>query len=222
MEKKTALVVGGTSGLGLQLALQLAETHQVIVTGHNRPEDRRLDFRELHLSGSRDAREDLHEMVSQLPFIDLLIYSAGFLEEGTLTDMDEEGMDLLLYTGLGSPALLLRDLLRKQDRLPGFIAITSTAQWTPRRLESMYTAVKAGLAMFAQSISLDGRVEKTMVAGPGGMNTPFWSKSKRDASAMLDPKWVAEQILKEYLGTYAYKCIKIPRDPARVEVIETR
>jgi short-subunit dehydrogenase len=94
--------------------------------------------------------------------------------------------------------------LAQQNKLKNFIAITSTSQFTPRELESVYTAVKAGLQAFAKSISEDRRVEHTLVFAPGGMNTPFWQDG-RDVSIMLDPKRVAEVVLQEMDLTGRYR-----------------
>ncbi len=76
--------------------------------------------------------------------------------------------------------------------------------------------------MLSNSVSFDERVGKVLVAGPAGMNTRFWEKNPRDMSNMLDPKWVAEQILDQYSGNFKYKFARILRGPARVEVVETR
>jgi hypothetical protein len=41
-------------------------------------------------------------------------------------------------------------------------------------------------------------------------------------SVMLDPKWVAEAIIKEWGESFFYKFARFLRGPARVEVVETR
>ena len=77
--------------------------------------------------------------------------------------------------------------------------------------------------MFANSLSLDSQVGKVLVAAPAGMKTSFWRETTKDTSDMLDPKWVAEQIVKSYNdGQFDYKFIKILRNPPRVEVADAR
>lgn len=146
----------------------------------------------------------------------------GFYQEGNISDVSDEDIANMTNVGLLAPAMLLQRILKKQDKLAGFIAVTSTSQWTPRLLEPIYTAVKSGLGMLANSVSLDERIDRVLVAGPAGMNTRFWENSPRDMSTMLDPKWVAEQVLDQYSGDFKYKLARILRGPARVEVIETR
>jgi short-subunit dehydrogenase involved in D-alanine esterification of teichoic acids len=226
--KKTALVVGGTSGLGLELAVRLTNIYDydVIVTGRTNPKQEQLTFRYLELAppgglpGERNAIRGLVDTVS-LPTIDLLIYAAGFYQEGKIEKVGVDA-DIMLSVGLYAPIVLLEMLLRKQRKLEGFIAITSTSQWTPRLEEPVYTAVKAGLGMLAHSVSLDERVGKVMVAAPSGMKTKFWAEDGRDTSEMLSPSWVADQILLQYMRDYEYMFLKILRQPSRIEIASMR
>lgn len=220
--KPNTLIIGGTSGLGLELALLFNQTHNTFITGRRDPKNDNLTFMSLDLDFQKPLAKDLDQLVTKLPQIDLLIYVAGFYQEGTISDLSDADLANMNHVGLLAPAMLLQRILKKQKGLAGFIAITSTSQWTPRRLEPMYTAVKAGLGTLANSIALDERIGKVLVAGPGGMNTKFWENSPRDLSAMLNPKWVAEQIASAYEGGFRYKCIRLPRESATVEVIEMR
>ena len=221
-EKLNTLIIGGSSGLGLELALKLAPNYEVTVTGRRDPKNEHVTFRTLDLSARSQFSDDLDTFVTQLPQIDLLIYAAGFYQEGDISHVSDEDIANMTNVGLMAPAMLLQRLLKKQDKLSGFIAITSTSQWTPRPLEPVYTAVKAGLAMLANSVSCDERVGKVLVAGPAGMNTRFWENNPRDLSTMLDPTWVAQQVLDQYSGNFNYKFARIMRGPARVEIVETR
>lgn len=214
-------VIGGSSGLGLELAHLLEEDYETFVTGRHDPNQDHINFITLEL-GTGDIAGNLEKCIAALPNIDLLIYAAGFYQEGKIDELTDEAIGSMENVGLHAPALLIQRLLKKQKALNGFIAITSTSQWTPRLLEPMYTAVKAGLAMFANSLSLDPRVGKVLVAGPAGMKTRFWDNNTRDTSTMLDPKWVAEEVFKLYKGDFKYKFARIMRDPPRVEVVETR
>lgn len=225
-DRPNALVVGGTSGLGLELALLLARTHEIVVTGRRGPKHDTLRFHALDLGQENPLREDLDKLVAKLSPIELLIYAAGFSEDGTLDELSDEDITDMGSVGLLAPAMLLGRLLKKQGKLPGFIAVTSTSQKIPRLREPVYAATKAGLAMLANSVSLDPRrVGKVLVAAPSGMNTPFWrNRPRNDAAELLDPKWVAEQILNEYdKDDYAeFKMAFILRDPPRVKVEEKR
>ncbi len=216
------LIIGGSSGLGLSLAHKLAGDYHVVVTGRRDPRRANLQFETLDLGASDGLEGRIDQLVQKLPHIDLLIYAAGFYQEGTITDLSVDQIHQMLNVGLVAALLVTRSLLAKQGDLAGFIAVTSTSQWTPRLLEPAYTAVKAGLAAFANSLSLDSRVAKTLVAGPAGMATPFWAGTNKDISSMLDPDWVAAQILSLFEGNFSYRCGRILRGPARAELQEER
>ncbi len=219
------LIIGGTSGLGLSLAKKLTETYDVYITGRHDPKDPTLHFVPLDLVSPSESSSAIKTLVQDLPSMDLLIYAAGFFQEGTVTDLSAEQIDTMFAVGLTGAIFTTQQLLKKQGELAEFIAITSTSQWTPRLYEPVYTAVKAGLGAYANSISLDPRVKKTLVAGPAGMATNFWKdtdKNAHDTSKMLDPEWVADKILELREEDYNYKFAQILREPARVDVKEVR
>lgn len=219
------LIIGGTSGLGLSLAKKLADTYDVHITGRTDPGETPLTFHTLDLSNTAELLSAIDTLLQELPQIDLLVYAAGFFQDGTVTDLTVEQINTMLSVGLTGAIYLTRQLLEKQNELGEFIAITSTSQWTPRLNEPVYTAVKAGLGAYANSLSLDPRVKKTLVAGPAGMATNFWKgtdEKEHDTSQMLDPDWVADRILELSSENYTYKFARILRGPARVEVHESR
>ena len=215
------LIIGGTSGLGLNLATKLRANYTVYVTGRNVVKTQDITFKKLDLTQQTGLSTTIKKFVDDLPAIDLLIYAVGFYQEGTITQLTDADIQKMLAVGLEGAVYLLRGVLSKQGQLPEWVAITSTSQWTPRLLEPIYTAVKAGLAALSNSVSLDERVGKVLVAGPAGMATPFW-KNGRDVSDMLDPAWVADQILELRQKEYKYQEVRILRNPQRVEIIEVR
>ncbi len=217
---KNALIIGGTSGLGLELGKQLKNDYKVIATGRRLPEYDGIDFIKLDLA--KFDRGNIDEFIKSLPKIDLLCVAAGYFQDGTVTDLSDEDVCEMVNVGLTVPIIIIKDILCKQSKIPLFIPITSTSQWTPRLREPIYTAVKGGFGMISNSLSLDPRVKKTLLVGPAGMKTRFWENSSMDQEKFLDPEWVAKKIIDELKGDYSYKFIKIMRDPARVELAELR
>lgn len=219
------LIVGGTSGLGLSLAKKLRTGHKVHVTGRRPLSEPGIEMHHLDLSQRSQLETAIEELVAALPAIDVLIYAAGFFQDGTITEVTVDHVNEMVDVGLSGAVLVSRSLLIRHGNLAEFIAITSTSQWTPRLHEPVYTAVKAGLAAYANSLALDPRVGKTLVVGPAGMATNFWQGTDpvaHDTATMLDPDWVAEAILGLRDDAYSYKFAKILRQPARVEVGEVR
>lgn len=216
------LIIGGTTGLGRQLAKMLtANGDDVIITGRREPEED-FEFRAFDLSAPRLATRT-KDFVKDLPHIDRFIYAAGYFQEGRVTDLDEEGIEEMINVGGRGLIYFVRELLAKQEKFDTLVTITSTSQWTPRQKEPIYNFAKAGAAHFSNAIAEDGRVAKVLVAGPAGMRTEFWDGVERDdLKDMLDPEWVADQIIDLEKGDYTYRSARILRQPARVEITETR
>lgn len=218
---RTALIIGGTSGLGLELTKQLKD-YKIFITGRIPPKDK-IKFIKLDLSRGNIAKK-IDEVLSKVKKIDLLIYCAGFLREADINELSDSEIIAMNNVGLNAPELIISKILRKQDILEGFIVITSTSQFTPREKQTTYTASKAGLGMFANSLSLSPKIKKTLVISPGGMKTPFWKNNKEvDTKTFLEPKWVAEKTLDFYNNHhFKYMLVKFLRNPGRIEIGESR
>jgi short-subunit dehydrogenase len=216
------LIIGGTSGLGLELAKNLqASGNEVYVTGRRQLDAPSLHYEAFDLSAP-DLPGRLHELVMKLPDISTLVYAAGYFQEGRITDLSERQIEEMIDVGGRGLIYAVQTVLAEQGELDELITITSTSQWTPRKLEPVYNFAKAGAAHFSNAMAEDGRVGKVLVAGPAGMDTAFWEGTDHDVSTMLDPAWVAGEIMKLRDDDYQYRFAKIMREPARVEVVETR
>lgn len=219
-----SLVVGGSSGLGLEIAKKLhVSGDEVCVTG------RRINFDEPGLTYERfdltqaDLPKRIGELVMKLPEIDTFVYAAGYFQEGQITELSNEQIEEMLDVGGRGLIYFMKSILDKQNELDELITITSTSQWTPRQYEPVYNFAKAGAGHFSNAMAEDGRVDKVLVAGPAGMDTAFWDGVERDDKAeMLDPSWVAGEVIKLREDDYKYRFAKILREPPRVEIEETR
>lgn len=223
-----ALVVGGTSGLGLEIGRQLANEYDYHVTavGSRDPEDTGLhQINVIPLQRGMKIGQHLLWLYSDDPKpkeFDLFVYAAGFRQDGRIDQLGEDEIMRTVNVGLLAPSAFLRRLIVQEKGLPGFIAVTSTSASVPREREPLYCATKAALEMLTHSVSLDSRVGKSMVLAPSGMNTKFWAGDDRDTSGYLDPKWVAAQALRQFHTDFKYKQVKVLRNPSRVEIVETR
>jgi short-subunit dehydrogenase len=217
------LIVGGTSGLGLELAkIMSSSSNDVYVTGRTAVDDNTLHFEKFDLTQSK-LPQRINELVSRLPEIHTFIYAAGYFQEGRVTDLEEAEIEEMIDVGGRGLIYFVKSILSKQGKLNELITITSTSQWTPRKQEPIYNFTKAGAAHFSNAIAEDGRIAKVLVAGPAGMKTAFWDGIKRDdLDTMLNPAWVARQIDALRDGDYIFKFAKILRQPARVEISEKR
>lgn len=222
---KVSIIIGGTSGLGLEIAKLLAHEGPVIITGRKDPDVTGLEFRKYELAQGVKMSASAAAFVKELPEINCFVFAAGFFQEGRVTDLSDKDIEDMIDVGGRSLIYLIRELLTKQASLDELITITSTSQWTPRKLEPIYNFVKAGAGHLSNGLAEDGRIAKVLVVGPAGMATPFWSKEQLDArkdQGMLDPEWVAKQIIALRNTNYLYKYARILRQPPRVELVEER
>lgn len=192
------LIVGGTSGLGLELAKCCARNDEAVqYAGRTDPMiglGTFSDYWQIDLN-SNNLPWVIESMVTSLPHIDSLMYVAGFFLDGLITDVSDNQIENMLSVGSNDLVFFVKKLLAKQGHLSELITVTSTSQWVPRKHEPVYNMVKSGAALFSRAISLDERIGRTLVAAPSGMATPFYDGSDRDTSDMMHPSWVAEQIM---------------------------
>lgn len=215
------LIVGGTSGLGLEMARILEQSGETVVVAgrtHRKPVGtfHRVDF------GSKTERledqlDTLLEVTQVQKGIDLLIYAAGVPEYGLIDELSDEHLREQTTVGALVPLMLMRRILRKHKKLPGLILIGSSSQRTPRLRESAYCTVKSGAAKLAECLALDERISRVLVAAPSGMDTTFLPRVGRGQPNLLDPTWVAQTILSEWNTKLHYQEIFILRDPPRIE-----
>lgn len=187
------LIIGGSKGLGLDMARIDSEHKNVIITGRDNPGVDFAEYREFDLT-QEPLAERVGDFVAELPHIDSLVYSAGFFQKGHIDKLTDGQVDDMLNVCQRGLILFVKKILEKQDELGELVTITSTSQWTPRELEPVYNAAKAGAAHFSNGISKDPRVGKVIVAGPSGMASPFWKDTDNDTSKMMPTDVVAEQI----------------------------
>ncbi len=218
------LIVGGTSGLGLELARKFSENNdKVVVTGRHNPNIDHVDYMPLDLSAEPLADKIKTFVEHYSPNVDVLVYAAGFYQEGTITNLSEEEIEEMINVCGRGLIYFCKYILAKQNKLDELIVITSSATWKLQRLEPIYSFMKAGEGHFANTLAEDGRISKVLVAAPSGTKTQFWRHQKHpEYEKFLDPKWVTEQIMTSRDGKYRYKHIKMFRNPAKLEVAETR
>lgn len=220
--KKNILIAGGSSGVGKLLAEHyIVEGHTVCITGRKNPNLPGARFHPLSMSDkSDDLARDLDNLVREFPTVNTLIYAAGYLQRGSIDDLDDQALQTMVNVGLLAPMMLVQRLKARTNTPLKIMLITSSSQYTPRALEPAYCATKSGLGMLGASLVRDSDIGKVLVVAPSGIDTPFWAGTDEDRSTMLDAKWVAKQIVKLSTGAFKYKYAKLLRAPARSEIVE--
>jgi uncharacterized oxidoreductase len=165
---KTALVTGGSDGIGRELARQLRDRGaQVIVSGRDstRLESARsegLEAIQADLS-TPSGVEALVQAVSGRP-LDILVNNAGMGATYLVDEpIDKAEVERCLFLNLHAPIGLITRLLPALRQRPEamIVNVTSGLAIAPRASGPIYCASKAGLRSF--TMALRGQLAKTRV-----------------------------------------------------------
>jgi uncharacterized oxidoreductase len=156
---KTALVTGGTDGIGLEIARQLkAKGATVIAVGRDAgrlaaAKAEGSETAEADLS-TRQGCQQLVEEIGDAP-IDMLVNNAGMGgPSDLLTGFDLDRTDQAIFLNLNAPMHLIAAFLPNLRERPeaAIVNVTSGLAIAPRAGGPVYCATKAGLRSFTQAL----------------------------------------------------------------------
>lgn len=208
---KTALILGGTKGLGLALAFEATNNRRMHATiaGRsnlselNRPYNSRLI--KLDLTDS----ESVEQFAKRRPEpFDYVFWVAGILKRKPFDQMPSEWINDMINTHLSGPIralqlihLSLHYLLQHPYHL---VTIASTSSWRARENEALYCALKAAKAAFtrnfARELVRDLPGSKVTLINPGGIKTNLFKGTGQDTSNFMDPNIVSTIIWNEVVN----------------------
>jgi NAD(P)-dependent dehydrogenase (short-subunit alcohol dehydrogenase family) len=151
----TALVTGATSGIGREIALQLARAGAEIVV-HGRSAERGAKLvNEIENAGGKarfvaadlNDGDDVRRLAAEAGSVDILINNAGIYKFGATVDTDDATFDEHVNVNLRAPYILVQQLVPGMvGRGKGVVVSVSTvAASVPGRGAGIYGATKAGL-----------------------------------------------------------------------------
>lgn len=207
MTNRSALVTGGTSGIGLATARHLLQLGLgVTITGRD-PD--RLD---LAVASLRDEGPDIHgaqadasdwdsmshavaDHVHRFGGLDVAVANAGFTTVGDLLDGDPDQWAEMVATNVLGPALLVKAAGPHLIESRGLMVFLGSVAGRTHRAGSMYGPTKRAVAGLAEStrLQLTSAGVRVALIEPGITETPFWSDASTPAWA-LEPTAIAATI----------------------------
>ena len=162
MPHATAIVTGGSRGIGRAVARELARTHQVIATYKSRRDaaeslqaETGVEIFQCDVSSAGDRTALIQFARTRFPRLDLLVNNAGIAprERRDVLDAAEDSFDELIATNLKGPHFLTREaarwMLSAEPCTGRIVFVTSISAYTVSSNRADYCISKAGLSMSA-------------------------------------------------------------------------
>lgn len=175
--KKTALVTGGSRGIGRQICLDLAREGYNVIINYNKSEDKVKEIKEklnaesinceifkADVSKSEEVKRMFEFCIEKYKTLDLLVNNAGISFEGLITDMEEKDWDNIVSNNLKSVFLCSKEALKIMISEHKGKIINMSSMWgvTGGSCEVAYSASKAGVIGFTKALAKE--------VGPSGIN----------------------------------------------------
>lgn len=191
LRNKVALVTGSSQGIGLGIALRLAEEGAaVVLNGRQEGEQAREALAQVQALGGRacfiaadvgsvaDCRGLVAQVVEQMGGLDILVNNAGIQKHAAFLDAHEEDFDDVLAVNLRGPFFLSQAFarhLRDSGRGGRIINNSSVHEELPFPNFSSYCASKGGLKMLMRNLAIELAPLGITVnnVAPGAIETPI-------------------------------------------------
>ena len=201
---RSALVTGGSSGIGLAIARMLREEGLALTLVARTPERLEAAAAELDaVAVPADVRDDVDceravaVHVERHGGLDVLVNSAGVGFMGGIDEVDVKRIDLQIDVNLRAPILVTRAALPHLRVTRGLIVnVASIAGTVPVPVLPVYAATKAALISLTHSLNgaLDADGVRAHALCPGFVDTPMASYSGLAKDEMIAPEDCAEVV----------------------------
>jgi len=168
LEGKSALVTGGSRGIGRAIALRLAQTGANVAINYSTQKESALEVVEeikqlgvnsLALQADISQTDQVKKMASQLleewGRSDILVNNAGIRHDSLLPRMSDETWDEVMAVDLRGVFLCTREFIRSmlRQRWGRVVNISSGIAFTGNIGQANYAAAKAGVLGFTRAMA---------------------------------------------------------------------
>jgi NAD(P)-dependent dehydrogenase (short-subunit alcohol dehydrogenase family) len=198
----SALVTGGSSGIGLAVARMLrAEGYDLTLASRTVDKVERaaaeLDAQAIaaNVADEADAARVVAEHRDRFGGLDVLVNSAGIGIAGTVESLQAKHVDLQLGVNLRGLLLVTREAIPLLKESRGWIVnLASIAGTVPTPGLTVYGATKAAVIALTRSLNgeLDADGVRAIAICPGFVDTPMAEWSGIAADEMIRPEDCAE------------------------------
>lgn len=216
---KTALITGGTSGIGFETAkLFINEGAKVAVTGQNEERvmqaGKELGPEALAIRADVGSLDDLEKMVNmagdKLGKVDILFVNAGVLRMGPLSEVDEEHFDSQINVNFKGAFFTIQKTVPIMNDGGSIVINSSNANQIGLSGLSIYSATKAAVRSLARTLAMEllGKKIRVNTISPGPIETPIFGKTQI-------PEDVADEIAKDIIDHNPMKRFGKPEEIAK-------
>ena len=183
-ERKIALVTGGTRGIGLGCAIELAKAGcDVIVTG--RKDFDGLDqikeygvnayFYQFDVANAEDVEKNIAKMIENHGKIDVLVNNAGITQDGLFVRMTADQWNNVINTNLSSVFYVTNNVIKHmmKARTGSIVNISSIVGIYGNPGQANYCAAKAGVIGLTKTLAKEfgSRNIRVNAVAPGFIKT---------------------------------------------------
>jgi len=187
LDGKTALVTGGSRGIGAAIARELAAAGASVAVGYRSgAEEAEAIAAEI---GGRALRadvatpDDAKRLVEEAGDLDVLVNNAGITRDGVLARMSDDDWRSVLETNLSSVFYTCRAVARGMMRRRSSSIVGLHGNWG----QTNYAASKGGIIAFTKSLAqeLGSRGVRANVVAPGYIQTQLTDAIPEEAKEQM-------------------------------------
>lgn len=193
LEGKTALVTGGSRGIGRAIARELASAGAAVVFSYRTGADEAAALEAE--TGARAVQADVSDpesaqaLVEAAGELDVLVNNAGVTRDGLIVRMSDEDWQTVIDTNLASCFYTCRAAARgmMRRRAGAIVNISSIVGVRGNWGQTNYSASKAGIIGFTKSLAreLGSRGVRANVVVPGYVKTQLTDVLPEEATAAM-------------------------------------